>query len=85
VAAGKPIFGAMNGARFEVINESACGKCVYAGDSEGLSDIMIEYIKNKDKYTMMGTNAKQYFEKHFTEEQHFKVLEDMLIKMKHYS
>lgn len=85
MAAGKPIFGAMNGAGFEVINESACGKCVYAGDSEGLSDIMIEYIENKDKYTMMGTNAKQYFEKHFTEEQHFMVLEDMLIKMKHYS
>ncbi len=82
MAAGKPIFGAMNGAGFEVINESACGKCVYAGDSEGLSDIMIEYIKNKDKYTMMGTNAKQYFEKHFTEEQHFKSLEDMFIKMR---
>lgn len=84
MAAGKPIFGAMNGAGFEVINESACGKCVYAGDSEGLSDIMIEYIENRDKYTMMGTNAKQYFEKHFTEEQHFKFLEEMLIKMKHY-
>ena len=82
MAAGKPIFGAMNGAGFEVINESACGKCVYAGDSEGLSDIMIEYIENKDKYTMMGTNAKQYFEKHFTEEQHFKSLEDMFIKMR---
>lgn len=85
MAAGKPIFGAMNGAGFEVINESACGKCVYAGDSEGLSDIMIEYIENRDKYTMMGTNAKQYFEKHFTEEQHFTILEDILIKMKHYS
>ena len=65
---GKPILGAINGAAKETIEESKCGKCVAAGDAEGLAMIMKEYIENPVDFASCGENAKQYFKAHFTKE-----------------
>lgn len=66
MSAGKPIFGAINGATYELIKESKCGDCVLAGDYEGLANILKDYLDNPNKYKNCGKNAREYFKNHFT-------------------
>ena len=63
---GKPIFGAINGAAMQVINEAQCGACVPAEDAAGLAKIMLDYIDNPEKYAGCGENARRYFKQQFT-------------------
>lgn len=63
---GKPIFGAINGAAMQVINEAQCGACVPAEDAAGLAKIMLDYIDNPEKYAGCGENARRYFQQQFT-------------------
>ena len=63
---GKPIFGAINGAAYEVIKEARCGSCVKAGDYEGLAKLMKLYIEHPSDFEQCGLNAHDYFLKHFT-------------------
>ena len=63
---GKPIFGAINGAAYEVIKEARCGSCVKAGDYEGLAKLMKLYIEHPYDFDQCGQNARDYFMKHFT-------------------
>lgn len=63
---GKPIFAAINGAAAEVIADSECGACVAAGDAQGLSNLMAEFIDNSQKYAECGKRAKEYFSQNFT-------------------
>ena len=63
---GKPIFGAINGAAYEVIKEARCGSCVKAGDYEGLAKLMKLYIEHPSDFDQCGQNARDYFMKHFT-------------------
>ena len=63
---GKPIFGAINGAAYEVINDAKCGSCVKAGDYEGLAKLMKFYIERPADYLNCGQNAREYFKIHFT-------------------
>lgn len=81
MAAGKTVIGAIDGASQEVINESKCGKCVGAGDSNALSEIMKDFIRNKNKYKDCGRNGREYFKRHFTKSTHIKKLEEILYKM----
>lgn len=63
---GKPIFGAINGAAYEVIKEARCGSCVKAGDYAGLAKLMKLYIEHPSDFEQCGQNARDYFKKHFT-------------------
>lgn len=63
---GKPILGAINGAAMQVIKEADCGACVSAEDAEGLCAIMMDYMKNPEKYKDCGENARRYFKANFT-------------------
>ena len=63
---GKPIFGAINGAAYEVIKEARCGSCVKAGDYAGLAKLMKLYIEHPSDFEQCGQNARNYFKKHFT-------------------
>lgn len=63
---GKPIFGAINGAAMQVINEAKCGACVPAEDAEGLARIMLDYIEHPEAYSECGEHARNYFKKNFT-------------------
>lgn len=78
---GKPVFGAINGAASEVINEAQCGACVPAGDYKGLAMLMRDFIENRNKYTLCGKKAKQYFIEHFTLEKYCNRLESLLNKL----
>lgn len=75
---GKPIFGAINGAAKQVIEEAQCGACVHAGDAEGLAVIMKDYIERSENYVNCGDNAREYFKKHFTLEHFMNGLEKEL-------
>ncbi len=68
MAAGKPIIGAIEGAAKKIINESGCGVCVGAGDSEGLSQAMKHFIEFPNMYNKCGGNGRDYFRRYFTKE-----------------
>ena len=78
---GKPILGAINGAAREVIAESKSGKCVGAGDVQGLADIMHDFITNRADYNSCGENARRYFKENFTLEKFISVLETELFNL----
>lgn len=78
MAAGKPIFGAINGAGNIVINESKSGKCVNSGDSEGLCGLLLDYINNTCDYDQCGSNARKYFLENYTIDLHFHKLMSIL-------
>lgn len=78
---GKPILGAINGAANEVIKEAGCGKCVVAGDYQGLASIMRDFIENKDNYSECGKKAKDYFAANFTLKKYVDDLEEQLRKL----
>lgn len=77
----KPIFGAINGAANEVIEEARCGSCVPAQDSEGLAAIMKHYIEHPSDYEGCGDNAADYFLKHFTLKKYVDELEMEMNKL----
>ena len=72
---GKTILGAINGGAKEVIREAHCGSCVPAGDYEGLAMLMQSYIEHPRDFDQCGTNAREYFKKHFTLEHYMNGLE----------
>lgn len=78
---GKPIFGAINGAANETIEQAQCGQCTEAGDYKGLAAIMKEYIEHPEKYSQCGENARQFFMKHFTLEIFMNHLENRMKEM----
>jgi glycosyltransferase involved in cell wall biosynthesis len=62
---GKPIFGSIDGAAYEVIKESKSGGCVSAGDAEEFALLMADFIDNTYKYEKCGENARKYFVENF--------------------
>lgn len=78
---GKPILGAINGAAKEVIEEAQCGRCVKAGDFDGLAKMMQHYIEHLKEYEACGKNARYYFKRHFTLERYMDGLEGELRKL----
>ena len=75
---GKPIFGAINGAANQIIKEVGCGGVVNAEDYQGLSKLMLDYIKNPRKYDTCGIKSKDYFRNNFTLKKHVDTLEARL-------
>lgn len=81
MAAGKPIIASMNGAGKQVIEEAECGYCCKAGDDKELANLFRAFIAEYPDYSCYGRNAKLYFEKHFTEREHFEALELQLTRL----
>ena len=79
----KRIFGAINGAAKEVIEEARCGGCVVAQDANGMAAVMRHFIEHPSDYYKCGYNAASYFLDHSTLEKYVDVLDaemDNLIK-----
>lgn len=81
MAAGKPVIGAMNGAGKEIIQESKCGYCVPAGDSDGLTSAFERFMSEPDQYIKYGNAARKYFTENFTQELYFSRLEKELSRL----
>lgn len=78
---GKPILGAINGGAQEVIGEAGCGRCVAAGDDEGLAQLMLHYMAYPHDYDQCGEKARTYFMNHFTLDTYMDGLEKELESM----
>lgn len=77
----KPILGMLNGEGAEIINESKCGFSVNAGDSEGLSKIILEiYEMSIEERINLGNNGFNFYEDNFTLEKCIDNLEFILKK-----
>lgn len=74
MAAGKPIFAAVNGPAHELIEKSGCGLAVDSGDSAGLAEAMRTMILQPEIFGTCGANARTYFLEHFTERRHMDAL-----------
>lgn len=77
MAAGKPIFGAIDGETAMIINEAQCGLCCGAADYQGLANIIRDYAVhyNTQQY---GSCALDYYNKTFSKDVIFKKLIDSL-------
>lgn len=78
MSAGRPIFGAMNGAGQEVILEAGCGGCVGAGDAQGLAGLLLDFIQSPAAYAQCGALARAFFLANFTKEHFLSRLEDAM-------
>lgn len=65
MSTGKPIFAAIEGAASEIISDSKCGVCVKPDDYKALSNLMADYIENREKYDKLGENGRKYFIENF--------------------
>ena len=77
MAAGKPIIGAADGETKRTIEEAACGFCGPAEDPEALAQNIRRFINCSQKEEM-GSNARKYYEAHFTKERFMYRLEQEL-------
>ena len=66
MSTGKPIFGAMDSAGRDMINNSQCGVCVPAESPDELAAVMNDFIENPERYSEYGENGRRYFEDNFT-------------------
>ncbi len=73
MAAGKPIIGAIDGEAKTVLQESGCGFCCGAEDTDGLTACVLQFI-SADK-PLLGKNARAFYESYFTKQMFFKALE----------
>lgn len=67
MAVGKPIIGAIDGETKFVIEEARCGFCGNAGDAEMLAENIKRFISSHTDRTLMGQNARSFYEKNFEE------------------
>ena len=65
MAAGKPILGMIDGDTAKVVAEAGCGECVHAGDIDGFSALLEDFISNPARYGQCGENGRKYFRQHF--------------------
>ena len=63
MACGKAIVASASGETKRIIEEAECGVCTSLGDEQALAE-GIQLIRKMD-LTLMGNNARRYFEEHF--------------------
>lgn len=78
MAAGKTILGMIDGAAYDVINESGCGRCVHADDVDGLVKLMLDYIEHREVYSNCGILGREYFLNHFSKKRIMSCIEKVL-------
>lgn len=80
MAAGKPVIAAIDGSAAEVIAESGCGVSVPGTDSEGLAELMVDFICNRDRYADCGERGRSYFRKNFMRKRYMNEIESLLVR-----
>ncbi|MDF2801236.1 MAG: capsular polysaccharide biosynthesis protein Cps4F [Anaerocolumna sp.] len=78
MASGKPIIGAINGETKVIIEEANCGLCALAEDYKELANIIRRFIKEKDKHSLYGDNAKKYYDINFSKKVYMERLNELL-------
>lgn len=80
MAAGKPIIAAIDGETAVVINESNCGLCASAENYKELANNIRKFVSEKDKQSMYGINARQYYDNNFSKKMYLERLNNLLKK-----
>ncbi|KXG44567.1 glycosyltransferase family 4 protein [Tepidibacillus decaturensis] len=81
MAAGKPIIGAINGETQIVIDEANCGLCAPAEDYKELANNIIKFVKEKEKHSIYGENARKYYDNNFSKKRYIERLNRLLQKI----
>lgn len=83
LAASKPVVGTLAGEGRRVVEEAGCGFCCDIEDAEGLADCCRAFAAlTPDERLAMGSNARKYYEEHFSKERFYVTLEKELGKLK---
>ena len=80
MAAGKPILAALSGETKRVIEDAECGLCCQIEDSAGLASLCRSFADSGD-CDSMATNARRYYETHFSKGLFYKKLEKLLTEL----
>lgn len=78
MAAGKPILSAANGEIPKVLSAAECGFCAPAEDAQAFAQAVRQFLEHPNR-AVLGKNARNYYDKHFTRELFMKKLEQELI------
>ncbi|GBF12472.1 glycosyltransferase family 4 protein [Tepidibacillus sp. HK-1] len=81
MAAGKPIIGAINGETQIVIDEANCGLCAPAEDYKELANNIRKFVKEKEKHSIYGENARKYYDNNFSKKRYIERLNRLLQKI----
>lgn len=81
LAAGKPVLGTLTGEARRVIEDAGCGYCCAPEDAEGLAKMCLRFTSCSSK-AELGSNAKAYFDEHYSKEHFFDSLEQTLNSLK---
>lgn len=79
LAAGKPILAAASGETERVIGAAHCGMCCATEDARGLARIIRDFVHiDPCERAAFGSNARSYYDGHYSKERFFATLEDLL-------
>ena len=81
LAAGKPVLGTLTGEARRVVEDARCGYCCAPEDPGGLAKICLTFASDSKKKEL-GSNARAYFDKHYSKERFFDSLEQTLNNLK---
>lgn len=70
MASGRVVIGAINGSAADMIKEANCGVVVAGDDAKGLSQLITEFVQNRNSYAQYGQSGRQYFLDNFTIDKH---------------
>ncbi len=77
MACGRPVLGSAAGETAAVVEAAQCGYCAPPEDAQAFARVVERYLSSPQKEQMAG-NARAYYERHFTKQQHMDKLESML-------
>lgn len=66
MSGARPVIAAVGGAAEQIINDSQCGICVPAGDSEALAKAIEDFVMNNEKCSDYGANGRAFYKNNFT-------------------
>ena len=81
MAAGKPILASLCGEGADIIKEAICGWSVPSNDYKKLAAKVREIAKlDKKELSLLGQNARSYYEQNFTREKCMSILDNTIKK-----
>ena len=78
MAAGKPVYGAINGETARTVEMADCGLCVAAEDASALADAIRAAAGDPQRLKTQGENARRYYDAHFRKEIFMQTLLEVL-------
>ena len=83
MAVGKPIAAMLNGIGGEIVKEADCGYVTQSGNAEGLAKCVLEaYNESPENLEEKGTNARKYYDEHFSKD---KIIDNLLKELTKHS